>query len=134
MIDSSVSFNEKNWGIFINLYKRINYILYINMLSIEYNLMQGVQYPKDESEESTFISSAVNAKIGSKLFWSITNVYPSFTWIMLRRCCYPTKNINNAQNKTIKRKMGAKRATILIILLRITTISFQWLWSRISKE
>ena len=49
------------------------------MLSIEYNLMLGVQYPKDESEESTFISSAVNAKIGSKLFWSITNVYPSFT-------------------------------------------------------
>jgi tRNA-binding protein len=31
-------------------------------------LILGVQYPKAESGEATFISPAVNAKIGSKLF------------------------------------------------------------------
>ena len=31
-------------------------------------LIVGVQYPKAESGEATFVSPAVNAKIGSKLF------------------------------------------------------------------
>ena len=31
-------------------------------------LILGVQYPKAESGEATFVSPAVNAKIGSKLF------------------------------------------------------------------
>ena len=31
-------------------------------------LILGVQYPKGESGEATFVSPAVNAKIGSKLF------------------------------------------------------------------
>lgn len=31
-------------------------------------LILGVQYPKTESGEATFVSPAVNAKIGSKLF------------------------------------------------------------------
>jgi tRNA-binding protein len=31
-------------------------------------LIIGVQYPKAESGEATFVSPAVNAKIGSKLF------------------------------------------------------------------
>ena len=31
-------------------------------------LVLGVQYPKAESGEATFVSPAVNAKIGSKLF------------------------------------------------------------------
>ena len=31
-------------------------------------LVVGVQYPKGESGEATFVSPAVNAKIGSKLF------------------------------------------------------------------
>ncbi len=31
-------------------------------------LILGVQYPKAESGEATFVSPAVNAKVGSKLF------------------------------------------------------------------
>jgi len=31
-------------------------------------LVLGVQYPKADSGEATFVSPAVNAKIGSKLF------------------------------------------------------------------
>jgi tRNA-binding protein len=31
-------------------------------------LVLGVQYPKEESGEATFVSPATNAKIGSKLF------------------------------------------------------------------
>ncbi len=31
-------------------------------------LVLGVQYPKAESGEATFVSPAVDAKIGSKLF------------------------------------------------------------------
>jgi len=31
-------------------------------------LIIGVQYPKAESGEATYVSPAVNAKIGSKLF------------------------------------------------------------------
>jgi tRNA-binding protein len=31
-------------------------------------LILGVQYPKAESGEATFVSPAANAKIGSKLF------------------------------------------------------------------
>ena len=35
---------------------------------ISETLIVGVQYPKAESGEATFVSPAVNAKIGSKLF------------------------------------------------------------------
>ena len=31
-------------------------------------LILGVQYPKMESGEATFVSPAINAKVGSKLF------------------------------------------------------------------